>query len=120
VVVLYLMENLYRRTLWIYRNYAYLAVLETDIQANLGMEGASFTREGKFYWQKRDWLLGWVKFFYIVVLGGLLGALLCGRLVRDLRSGPAILTSVDAVVGGTALAFFIAYVKASISLDQKQ
>ncbi|MGZ8880430.1 MAG: hypothetical protein ACXW1N_08970 [Halobacteriota archaeon] len=119
LVVFYLMVNLFHRSLYVLRNYAYLGALEKEIRSSLGMtpNDVAFTRESSFYWVKRPHLLGYVKWIYVLLLGLLLFSFLIGRLVQDIGTGSQLLTLVDAIVAVPTALFFFGYAYYSISFD---
>ena len=82
MVVLYLMVQLYHRTITITRNYDYLASMEQEIRKGLGLQEPmiSFTREGLFYWRNSPRFAKQIGIAYIVMLGLLLSAFLGMRI----------------------------------------
>ena len=81
------MVSLYHRSLNVLRYYAYLGVLEKEIRLLLGFvdgEEMGFTRESSFYWQKRPVLMSLVKYFYILIIAGMLGLFFYLRILVDL------------------------------------
>jgi len=119
IVVFYLMVNLCHRALYVLRNYAYLGVLEKDIRASLDLSADSpaFTRESDFYWNQRQWLLGTVKWVYVLLLGGFLGVFLWGRLSSDRAGGYTQLVTVDIVVSIPIVFYFLGYAWYTLRLD---
>jgi len=61
--------------------------------------------------------LDYTKFFYIVLLGALLGAFFVGRIVDDLAARNFLLSAVDLVMGVSTLVFFVGYAWGSVRLD---
>jgi len=122
VVVFYLMVNLYHRSLYVLRNYKYLAHLEQEIRNALGLlpDANAFTREGRFYWSDRAFLQGIVKWCYIGLVGCLLFAFLGGRTIEDFRTRTLLLACVDLAISLPTAVFFLAYARASISMDTAQ
>ena len=120
VVVFYLMVNLFHRALYILRNYRYLGELEKEIRTTLQLNEAdlAFTRESRFYWSDRSWVLGTVKYVYIVFLGSLLLAFSGGRLYTDW--GNWLLVAVDFGLALPTLGYLLAFSYYSIGLDQEQ
>jgi small-conductance mechanosensitive channel len=119
-VVFYLMVNLFHRALYILRNYRYLGALETEIRTTLQLNESdlAFTRESSFYWSDRPWVLGTVKYVYIVFLGVLMLAFLGGRIHTDW--GNWLLIIVDIGLAVPTLGYFFAFSYYSIGLDQEQ
>ena len=119
IVVLYLMVNLHHRSLYVLRNYHYLAALEKEIRQHLDLpeEAVAFTREGAYYWGNRGYLQSAVKWTYTLLLGFLLLAFLAGRIIEDFRSGAALLATVEVLIAAAIMAYYGAYVKSSMSLD---
>jgi hypothetical protein len=119
-VVFYLMVNLFHRALYILRNYRYLGHLESEIRAALKLNDSdhSFTRESRFYWSDRSWVLGTVKFVYVVFLGVLLLAFLGGRLYADWRNW--LLVAVDLGLAIPTFGYFLAFSYYSVGLDRQR
>jgi hypothetical protein len=119
-VVFYLMVNLFHRALYILRNYRYLGELEKEIRTALDLKASefSFTRESQYYWSDRPWVLGTVKYVYVVFLGVLLLAFSGGRLYADW--GNWLLFFVDLGLTVPTLGYFLAYSYYSIGLDRTQ
>lgn len=111
IVIFYLMVNLFHRSLYVLRNYAYLGKLEHEIRASLkfSKQSVGFTRESYYYWNKRPFLLSTVKWAYIVLLGGLLGIFLWGRLAADCAAKNIQLLVVDIVAALPIVAYFCGY-----------
>jgi hypothetical protein len=122
VVVFYLVVNLYHRALYVLRNYRYLAVLEQEIRAQLGLASGSiaFTREGSFYWSDRVFLQSAVKWCYIVLVGCLLFAFLGERAYEDFRTRTLALSVVDLAISIATTLFFLAYARSSVSMDTEK
>ena len=119
-VVFFLMVNLFHRALYVLRNYAYLGALEREIRTSLSINnGVAFTRESEFYWSERPKLLGTVKWFYVILLGGLLSAFVGGRLVSDFRDGAWLLVFVDLLFGIAIGTYFVGYARHSLQMDSK-
>ena len=119
-VVFYLMVNLFHRAVYILRNYRYLGALESEIRTALQLNDAdqAFTRESRFYWSDRPWVLGTVKYVYVVFLGGLLLAFSGGRLYTDW--GNWLLVIVDLGLAVPTLGYFFAFSYYTIGFDQEQ
>src|SRR5207245_582466 len=113
--------NLYHRSLYVLRSYRYLGALEAEIRQRLGLgtNTVSFSRESTFYWRQRAFLLGTVKWVYIVLLGGLLLAFLGGRMYYDARYSSPWFVLVDVAVSVPTLLYFAAYAASSVGLDKE-
>ena len=112
LTVFYLMVNLYHRAIDVLRHYAYLGELEREIRTRLGLETPSvaFTREGAFYDSShRTFILGTVKWAYVLLLGSLLAFFLGGRLAADWREGHEALVFIDAAVSVPVALYFHGY-----------
>ena len=119
-VVFYLMVNLFHRALYILRNYRYLGALETEIRTILKLNEAdqAFTRESRFYWSDRPWVLGTVKYVYVGFLGGLLLVFSGGHLYTDWDNW--LLVVVDLALVVPTLGYFLAFSYYSIGFDHEQ
>jgi sensor histidine kinase YesM len=119
-VIFYLTVNLYHRAQYVLLNYAYLGALEGEIRAALGLgaETVAFTRESSFYWERRDPLLGTVKWVYIFLLASLLLVFLTGTVIQDARNGNWLLVSIDVVFVVPTLLYLYAYAASSVKLDR--
>lgn len=117
--IFYLSVNLFHRSLYVLRSYAYLADLEDEIRATLDIRDgqSAFSREGKFYWNDRPRMLGTVKYVYVFLLGLLLVAFLAGRMAGDWRSQDRLLLALDFLIGAPILFYFIGYAKTAIRFD---
>jgi len=120
-VVFYLMVNLFHRALYVLRNYAYLGALEDEIRDSMRLNTTSvaFTRESTFYWHDRPRLLSTVKWFYVLLLGGLLSAFLYGRITGDWQSDNKALVWVDIAVAIPIAIYFVGYAWYTLLLDSK-
>lgn len=120
VSIFYLMVSLYHRSLNVLRNYAYLGALEHEIRHQLdlidGVE-VGFTRESSFYWDKRPILMALVKYFYILIIAGMLGLFFYLRVLADFYPFDPIMLAIDALVGTPTLLVFLAYAWQSIAFD---
>jgi hypothetical protein len=120
VAIFYLMVNLYHRSVTALRYYAYLGALESEIRTHLGFDESKekgFTRESLFYWRQRPYLLRLVKYFYIFIIGGMLGLFYFLRVGGDFVRGDRIMLSIDILVGIPTALIFLAYMTQSVSLD---
>ncbi len=111
IVVFYLMVNLCHRNLYILRNYRYLGALEAEIRqmGEFKPDSVAFTRESIFYWGSRPWILGSVKWAYVILLGSLIGMFLWGRFATDIDSSNKVLVGVDALVSIPIIGYFVGY-----------
>jgi hypothetical protein len=121
-VIFYLTVNLYHRSRYVLRNYAYLGALENEIRQQLGLSAPSvaFTRESSFYWGNRDIFSAAVKYVYIILLSGLLLIFLVATIVADWSSGNWVLAAVDILFAIPTLTFLAAYAIASVSMDRER
>ena len=121
-VIFYLMVNLYHRSRYVLRNYAYLGYLEREIRQHLGLAASSFafTRESKFYWDERDVFAAFVKWVYIILLSLLLLMFLAAAIMGDVDSRNWPMTCVDILFAAPTVAFLVAYAISSVRLDSKQ
>lgn len=115
MVVLYLMVQLYHRTISITRNYDYLAGMEEEIRDRLGLQEPmiSFTREGNFYWRNSPHFSKQIGVAYIVMLGLLLFAFLGMRIYTDLEAGNIFIIVADILLVFPTMIFFGAYAYSS-------
>lgn len=122
IVVFYLMVNLYHRAIFVLKNFKYLALLEKEIRENLGISNDKyfFSREGLFYWSERPKLLSITKWFYIILLGGLLLTFLIGRVLDDIEIANYFLASIDGFLSLFILVYFGGYAIQSVKLDSKK
>lgn len=118
MVILYLMVQLYHRTITITRNYEYLSCVEQEIRDRLELQffSVSFTREGSFYWGHTSALSKWIGVAYILMLGILLVAFLVMRLYGDFCFGNIAVIVSDIFLSLTILIFFVAYSYSSSSV----
>jgi hypothetical protein len=111
------MVNLYHRSRYVLRNYAYLGFLEREIRQQLALpeNSVAFTREGDFYWNERDWFSARVKYVYICLVAGLLLMFLGATNVGDWRGGHCVLTGMDFAFAVPTVAFLVAYILSSFA-----
>jgi hypothetical protein len=122
IVVFYLMVNLYHRSLSVLRYYSYLAALEKEIRQNLNLPDGTiaFTREGEFYWERRRFLQGTVKWMYTGLLGGLLLAFLVSKVWDEFQIGSKVFGVIESLIALCTLTYYGAYVSASKTLDKSK
>ncbi len=118
-VVFFLVFNLYHRTQFILRSYAYLGAIESEIRTELDISDSqvAFTRESNFYWTRRPFLMGSVKFVYVLLLGGLLGAFLLGRIWSDFTAMSYLLVFVDLAIAIPIILYFFGYANCTLRFD---
>jgi hypothetical protein len=116
--VLYLMIQLYHKTISITRNYDYLAGMEEEIREGLDLQRTmiSFTREGSFYSKNSTFLTKQIGVAYIVMLGFLLSAFLGKRIYIDIETGIVTIFVVDVILSLVTILFFGAYAYSSSSV----
>jgi len=116
MTILYLTLVLYHRTSFINRSYKYLHGLEDEIRALLKLPASSiaFSREGKFYWDRRPKLSRLVGAAYVGMLGILLFAFLWMRITSDLKTGSTAFAIADIFLAVPTVLFFLAYTQSSI------
>lgn len=115
MVVLYLMVQLYHRTISITRNYDYLAGMEDEIRNSLGLQEPmiSFTREGSFYWRNSPSFSKQIGVAYIVMLGLLLSGFLGMRIYSDFGARNVFVIVADVLLALPTIIFFGAYAYSS-------
>lgn len=120
-VIFYLTVNLYHRSRYVLRNYAYLGLLEKEIREQLPLPDSSvgFTRESSFYWGQRDAFAPWVKVAYVRLISGVLVAFLLATIYGDLKSGNCPLTVTDILFALPIGIFLYATASSSIQLDKE-
>lgn len=121
MIVLFLTLVLYHRTTFILRSYKYLAALESELRAELGIgsNSCAFSREGLFYSTNRPLLSRGVALAYTGMLGVLLLAFLGMRLYVDISTGAAWFALADALLAVPTLIFYGAYVLEPNNASQK-
>ena len=121
-VIFYLTVNLYHRSRYVLRNYAYLGLLEKEIRQQLALPDSyfAFTRESSFYWRQRDAFAPWVKVVYIGLLSALLVTFLLATICGDWKSGNRLLTVADILFALPIWIFLYAYASSSIQLDKAE
>jgi len=118
MIILYLMIQLYHRTVTIIRNYEYLACLENEIRSELemGQHTKSFTRESTFYSKQSPSFSKKIGFAYILILGLLLLAFLGMRIYTDIYSKNIFAIISDSILAFTTLLFFAHYAYSSSNI----
>lgn len=120
VAMFYFMQRLHATNLAVMRTYKYLALLENEIQPNLGLPrgSGSFTRESKFYWGNRVFMQTMSKWSYVAVLFFLLIPFMYVKLANDFALAPIPITVVDAIVSLLILAYWVDYARSAFKLDK--
>jgi hypothetical protein len=110
-VILYLTAVLYHRTAFIRRCYAYLAAMEAELRDGLGLapDSVAFTRESAFYGRHRAGLGRFVSGTYVVMLGLLLLAFLCGHILADFSASNVLFGLADVALAVPIVVLFVAY-----------
>jgi len=121
--VFYTMVNLFHRASAVLRGYAYLAAMEDEIRARLGLDEkcVSFTREGRFYSKySREKSVGLrtVKYAYDVLLGSLLTVFLVERFLYARAHSPVPYRELDYLTSIVTFGYYAAYVWSSIRWDE--
>ncbi len=122
MVILYLMVQLYHRTITITRNYSYLGKMEDEIRKDLGVVGdkISFTREGKFYNDNSPSSTKYIRYTYLIMLGLLIITFLVVRFQSNFSSENVVTIIWDTALGLTILFFYGAYVYVSLKKPTKK
>lgn len=119
IIIFYLIQKLYTTNLSVSRGYQYLGAIEDEIRAYLALpeENILFTREGKFYWERRTITQVMSKWYFILVIFIVLLPFLFLKISADINLGNTILIIVDSIVGIMTLVFFTGYAQSAIVLD---
>ncbi len=118
MIVLYLMIQLYHRTITINRNYSYLSYLENEIRSELqiNQNEISFSRESTFYWGASPSFSKQIGIAYIVILGILLLAFLVMRVYTDIITINVFAIIADLILAIATLIFFANYAFSASSI----
>lgn len=118
MIVLYLMIQLYHRTININRNYAYMSHLEIEIRKELQIsrDEKSFSREGDFYWKTSPSFSKQIGVAYILILGILLMAFLVMRVKTDIITKNTFAIFADSILAIITLIFFFMYAYSASSI----
>jgi hypothetical protein len=122
ILVFYYMVTIYHRSATVLRNYAYLDKIEQEIRVALQLteDDVAFTREGGFYWTKRPFLFSSVKYFYTIIVLGLIGLYYYARVTRDYAKWDQVMVAADVVVGIPTAIVFLAYASQTLQLDRRR
>jgi hypothetical protein len=123
ILVFYYMVTIYHRSATVLRNYAYLDKMEQEIRYALQItdeRDVAFAREGGFYWAKRPFLFAGVKYFYIVIVLGLVGLYYYARVTRDFAKWDQVMLVADVLVGIPTAIVFLAYASQTLQLDRRR
>ncbi len=122
VVLFYLMQRLYSTNLSVMRDYLYLGAVEKEIRDNLNLppDSVSFTREGKYYWNRRMVMQTASKWYYIFVLFVILIPFIVLKLRADLQSPNWLVVLVDFTVSLMTVLYWAEYAYSAIRLDKEK
>ncbi len=89
IIVLYLMLNITNLTSTIFRYYHYINRLESDVRRELQFDrwSVAFTREGEWYKEYRAPLQVPIRYFYVLILTGLMCFYFGVRIAGNLKTG---------------------------------
>jgi hypothetical protein len=115
----YLTQRLYSTNLSVSRGYQYLGLIEQEIKESLSLaeDKVLFTREGKFYWNKRSIIQQISKICYMIILIIILVPFMILKIQQDFAIHQLLITFIDIVVIVLTLIFLFGYIKSTINLD---
>ena len=122
VVMFYLMQRLYSTNLSVMRNYLYLGALEKEIRESLKLPATSiaFTREGKYYWDRRMIMQNTSKWYYIFVLFVILIPFIVLKLKADLVAFNWVVILVDFIVSLMTILYWAEYSYSAFRFDVRK
>ena len=122
VVMFYLMQRLYSTNLSVMRHYLYLGAVEKEIRDNLNLPpgSISFTREGKYYWDRRMVMQTASKWYYIFVLFVILIPFIILKLQADWLSQNWLIILVDLTVSLMIFLYWAEYAYSAFKLDVRK
>lgn len=122
VVMFYFMQRLYATNLSVMRNYLYLGALEKEIRESLKLSSASvaFTREGKYYWDRRMVMQNASKWYYIFVLFVVLIPFIILKLKADLVAFNWVVILVDFIVALMTFLYWLEYAYSAFRFDVRK
>ena len=129
VVLFYLMQRLYSTNLSVMRNYLYLGAMEKEIREGLNLppSSASFTREGKYYWDRRMIMQKASKWYYVFVLFVILVPFIVIKLKGDLLNLQAgvqlqdwVVILVDFTVSLMTFLYWLEYAYSAFRFDVRK
>jgi hypothetical protein len=119
VAMFYLMQRLYSTNLSVMRHYLYLGAVEKEIRDNLNLPpgSISFTREGKYYWDRRMIMQTASKWYYIFVLFVILIPFIVLKLQADWLSQNWLIILVDFTVSLMTFLYWAEYSYSAFRFD---
>lgn len=122
MLIFFLTVNLFHRSLYVLRNFAYLGALERELRIALEIEphDLAFSREGDFYWKDRPQMLATNKYVYVLLLGVLLIGFLGGRMYQDFHASNWLLLTGDLIVGLPIALYYGGYAWYTLKLDSSR
>ena len=122
VTMFYLMQRLYSTNLSVMRNYLYLGALEKEIRESLNLPATSiaFTREGKYYWDRRMIMQNTSKWYYIFVLFVILIPFIVLKLKADLVAFNWVVILVDFIVSLMTVLYWAEYSYSAFRFDVRK
>jgi hypothetical protein len=122
VVMFYFMQRLYATNLSVMRNYLYLGALEKEIRESLKLSPTdiAFTREGKYYWDRRMIMQNASKWYYIFVLFVILIPFIVLKLKADFQSFNWLVILVDFTVALMTFLYWLEYSYSAFRFDVRK
>lgn len=119
VIFFYLMQKLYSTNLSVFRHYLYLGAVEDEIRIALNLPDNSvlFTREGKFYWDRRSIVQNVSKWSYVFVILVTLLPYVSIKIGNDISLKNPIITGVDIIVSLLAFLYLWEYARSAQQFD---
>ncbi|MGC6656922.1 hypothetical protein [Pantoea sp. EEL5] len=116
LVIMYLIINLYHRSAFIHRNYAYLSKLEEEIRFRLSIKKTSkvFSRESTFYNENKTFASKYIGVIYVLVVSFFVLSFLSVRLYLDISSASRLIIFYDLAVGLVISVYLYSWAKISI------
>jgi hypothetical protein len=122
VTLFYFMQRLYSTNLSVMRTYMYLGALEKEIRESLKLPATSiaFTREGKYYWDRRMIMQNTSKWYYIFVLFVILIPFIVLKLKADLVAFNWVVILVDFIVSLMTVLYWLEYAYSAFRFDVRK
>lgn len=119
VIVFYLMQKLYSTNLSVFRYYLYLGAVEDEIRKALNFpnDSIAFTREGKFYWNRRSIAQNISKWSYVLVILVTLLPYAFLKIQGDFATGNKIITIIDIAVSLMTFLYLLEYARSAWQMD---